>query len=190
MSTIQRRTDVVTIYPGDYLARIRHLERQAEASQAAEAGGGITLDEAPDYLEIAREHDELVKEADERATHIKLQALPRRQWKALCKKHPVRTVEKDDVTEKVAREDAAVGVNEETFKEALVFGDTVEIDGQMVPVRSIVEPALSTEELEELSDADFERVYLTAFALNRVTGGSPKASLVSRMTQKTDETSS
>lgn len=185
---IERKTDVVTIYPGDYLSRIRHLERRAKAAQDAADAGSLTLDEAPDYLDIARQHDELVEEANAASTEIVVQALPRRQWKALCAKYPPRTVEKDGVTEDVAKADIRVGVNEEAFKEALVFGETLEINGVEVEVKSIVAPDLTAEDIENLSDADFDRVYLNAFACNRSMAADPKASLVSRMTPKTDET--
>lgn len=191
-NTIERRTAIVTIYGGDYLSRIRHLEQLAKAAQEAEAPGPRTLDDAvPEYLTIAQEHDALVREAEAQATHIKVQALPRRHWKAVCAKHPPRTVAADGVTERIAMADAAVGVNEETFKDALVFGETVLINGQEILVKSIVEPVgLSDEDIENLSDADFDRVYFTAFSLNRGMTADPKASLASQMTPKTEETSS
>lgn len=168
MSIIERRTATVTIYPGDYLDRIRHLERKAEAAERA--ASPATLDEAPEseYLDLARQHDDLVREAEEKALHVVIGALPRRTWRRLVDEHKPREDHKGD---------AIAGVNEETFADALV------------PL-SIVSPALDDDDLDALSSADFERLYLTAFALNRAPVADPKASLVSRLTPKNDETSS
>lgn len=168
MSTIQPRTATVTIFQGDYLDRIRDLERRAEAAREA-AGRVRTLDEVPEYLQIAKEHDALVAEAEESALHVKVKALRRSEWKALVAEHPPRDGNKSD---------NAVGVNEDTFKDALVPA-------------SIIEPAdFSVDDLDELADVDFDRLYYAAFALNRAPGVGPKAGLASRMSQENDETSS
>lgn len=163
MSIIERRTATVTIFGGDYLDRIRHLERKAEAAE--KAAGPASLDEEPEYLQIAEEHDALVREAEASALHIVIGALPRKTWRDLVADHPPREGNQGD---------ARMGVNEETFAEALV------------PL-SIVSPAIEPDDLEALSSADFERLYVTAFGLNRMPVADPKASLVSRLTQKNDE---
>jgi len=187
---IKPRTAVVTIYAGDYLDRIRHLEQRAEAAKDASADAGPRMnDEVPEYLELAREHDALVAEAEESAVHVRVQALGRRHWKALVAAHPPRKAG-DGVSEDEAKFDAANGVNVDTFKDALVYGGEVEVNGEKVEYRTIVEPDLSPEDLDKLSDVDFDRVYFTAFSLNRVPAADPKASLVSRLTQTNDETSS
>lgn len=175
-SKIEARTAVVTIYGGDVLDRIRHLERQAEAARDAAEDTPRTLDELPEYLTLAAEHDALVKEAEANALHVKVQALGRRRWRQLCEEHPPRKAG-PNVTDRQAREDAAAGVNEDTFRDALV------------PL-SIVEPDLTEDDLDALADVDYERLYLTAFALNRAPATDPKASLVSRLTQTSDATSS
>lgn len=165
---IEARTSVVTIYTGDYLDRIRHLEAKAEAAREAADGGPRRMGEIPEYVRLAEEHDALVAEAEERALHVKLRALGRREWKRLLDEHPPRKDNEDD---------AALGVNEDTFKEALVPA-------------SIVEPAdLTEDDLDALSAIDFDRLYLAAFGLNRAPGGDPKANLVSRMSTPSDETS-
>lgn len=174
MSIIKPRTATVTIYGGDYLDRIRHLERQAEAAQAAHGGEPASLSEEPEYMGLARQHDELVREAEESALHIVVGALPRGTWRQLVADHPPRKVGVDGATEQHARQDAVAGVNELSFRDALV------------PL-SIVSPDLSADDLDALSDIDFERLYLTAFALNRAPVSDPKASLVSRLTPRSDE---
>jgi hypothetical protein len=188
----QPRSAVVTIYGGDFLDRIRHLERLAEAAkEAAEEDGPRLNSEVPEYLELARQHDELVKEAEESALHIRVQALPRKVFKALTAQHPPRTVKDDGVTPAKERSDALSGLDDDTFKDALIYGGEVEVNGISVPYRSIVEPEdITAEMLDNLSDIDFDRIYLTAFAMNRGTAPDPKASLVSRLTQKSGETSS
>lgn len=162
--TIQPRTSTVVIYQGDYIDRIRLLERKAEAAREAAEGAPRTLDETPDYLALAEEHDALVREAEESAVHVVVRALRRSEWKALVAEHPAREGHKGD---------EAVGVNEETFKDALVAAS---VD-------------LTADDLDNLSDVDFDRLYFAAFALNRAPVADPKAGLVSRMTQQSDETS-
>lgn len=167
MTVIQPRTSVVTIYQGDYLDRIQHLERKAQAAREAADAAPRMNDEVPDYLRLAEEHDALVQEAEESAVRITLRALRRSEWKALVAEHPPRDGNKGD---------AAVGVNELTFKDALVPA-------------SIIEPAeFGEDDLDCLSDADYDRLYYTAFALNRGSVAAPKASLVSRMSRESDET--
>lgn len=172
------RTAVVTIWAGDDLDQIRHLEHQAEAAKEAETTDGPRLNhETPEYLDLARKHDELVKAAEARATHVRVQALPRKQWKALVAEHPPRKAGDSGVTDAQVASDSMSGVNDETFKDALV------------PL-SIVEPDLSEADLDRLADIDFDRLYVTAFGLNRGVVADPKASLVSRLTQTNEETSS
>lgn len=165
---IERRTAVVTIYQGDYLDRIRHLEAKAEAAKDAAGDVPRMNDEVPEYVTLAKEHDALVKEAEESAVHVKLQALKRSDWRALVAEHQPREGNKGD---------ESVGVNEDTFKDALVPASIVEPEG------------FAVDDLEGLSDIDFDRLYVAAFGLNRGAAMAPKASLVSRMTQQSDETS-
>jgi hypothetical protein len=179
MSTVfKQRTAVVTIYPDDYLDQIRHLEAKFEAALASEKGAGPrTNDEVPESHRIAQEHDDLVREAEAQAVHVKVGALPRKTWKKLVSEHPPRKADVDGATEQQARSDMLSGVNDETFKEVLV------------PL-SILEPAITEEDLDALADIDYDRLYLAAFGLNRGRVEDPKASLVSRLTQTSDETSS
>lgn len=166
MTIIQPRQATVVIYQGDYLDRIRHLERRYEAALASERGTTRLLDEVPESVDLAAQHKALVAEAEESATTVTLKALGRKQWRALVAANPARDGNK---------EDEAVGVNEDTFKDVLV------------PV-SILEPLLSEEDLDRISDIDFDRLYYTAFALNRSPAASPKA-LVSPTSPGSDETS-
>lgn len=166
MSTIEPRTSVVIIYGGDYLDRLRHLEKRYEAAVKAEQSATRLLADEAQSPAIAAEHEALKAEAEETALHVTLRALGRKAWRALVAEHPPRPSHEGD---------ASVGVNEETFKDALVPA-------------SITSPELSEDELDAISDIDWDRLYFTAFALNRSPAASPKA-LVSPTSQESDETS-
>ena len=173
--SVQPRTATVVIFQGDYADRIRFLEQRAEAAREAQGASPRRVGETPEYLSIAEEHDALVREAEESALRVTVQALRRSSWKSLVAKHPPREGNKGD---------ASVGVNEDEFKDALVpfvnEGDAED--------RTIVD-GISADDLDRLSDVDFDRIYYTAFALNRGAVSSVgKANLYSRMSQQSDET--
>lgn len=165
MTTIEPRTSVVTIYGGDYLDRIRHLEQKYEAAVKSEKSADRLLADDSQSPALAAEHEALVAEAEASAVHVTLKALGRKTWRALVASNPARENHAGD---------AVVGVNEDTFKDALVPA-------------SIISPVLSEDELDALSDIDFDRLYFTAFALNRNPAASPKA-LVSPQSTESDET--
>ena len=199
MTIIKPRTATVTILGEDYAERIGQLARAAEDARRREdeqaalreqgdhdnpaqrMGQRSTSTEKPKSVRLAEEHDALVAEAEAEGIKVVVKALGRKVWNALVAAHPPRP-DND--------EDEAAGVNEDTFKEALVCGGTVTIGGREEPYRSILSPDLSDEDLDALSAVDFDRLYITAFALNRMSGGDPKADLASRMSQQNDETSS
>lgn len=183
MSTIEPRTATVTIYGGDYLDRIRDLARRAEAAHDAD-DSVRRVGSVPEYMRLAQEHDALVEEAEKHALRVKVKALGRRKWKSLAAEHPPR--DPKDIPDHrgdekfrcrcVACMDRMVGVNEETLADVLV------------PL-AIVEPSLSEDDLDALSDADYNQLYVTAFMLNRGRPEGPKAGLASRMSQESSETS-
>lgn len=169
MSKIQRRSDVVTIYQGDYLSRIRHIENKYKAAAEAEKNAPLLLGEVAESQALFDEHKALVEEAETTALHIDVFALGRRQYRKLVKEHKPR---KDNDN------DEALGVNEETFKEVLIPLSIVypldhEKAGQV---------QLDADDLDDLSDIDADRIYLTAFALNRMPSSDPKA--ISRVSQE------
>lgn len=164
--TIVPRTSVVTIFQGDYLDRIRHLEAKYAAAVESEKSAPRMLSEVPESMGLAAEHEALVAEAEGTALDITVQALGRKAWRALVAEHPPREGVDSDVL---------VGVNESTFKDPLISV-------------SIVSPVLSEDELDQLSDADNDRLYLTAWALNRGTPAGPKALHASPANQASDAT--
>lgn len=167
MVTIAPRTSVVTIFQGDYLDRIRHLEQRHEAALEAENAATRRLSDGAESNAIAEEHAALVAEAEASAINVTLKALGRKAWRELVALHPPRPEVDSDI---------AVGVNEETFKDALI-------------AVSIVEPELSEDDLDAISDSDNDRLYYTAFGLNRAPASSPKALPASQKTTGSGETS-
>lgn len=167
MSTIQPRTATVDIYQGDYLDRLRHLEQRHAAALKAEGNTTRLASDIPESHAIFEEHAALKDEAEETKIIVTVGALGRKSWRSLVAQHPPR---KDNDS------DDAMGVNEDSFKEALV------------PL-SVVSPEFTDEDFDSLADVDFDRIYYTAFALNRSPAASPKAlaSPASQESPKNDE---
>lgn len=169
MSAIQPRTATLTIYQGDDLARIDELHQavvRAENDATTRLGH-----EQPAGLAEAEEHDEFVREAEQRAVKVVVKALGRRRWRELVGEHPPREGNEAD---------EGLGVNDETFGDALVAASVISpemSDGEM------------TDFLDSLRDADFQRIYMQCFWLNRGQGEAPKASLASELTSRNAETS-
>ena len=88
MTTIQPRTSQVTIYQGDYLDNIRHLERQYEEALKSEGKTSRMMSEVPASAALAEQHAALVAEAEESAVTITLRALGRKEWRALVADNP------------------------------------------------------------------------------------------------------
>lgn len=186
MTGIKPRSARVTIYQGDDLAELAVLDQRVSraeaavrlAEQRAKAPTVVTLDDIGDFADVegARERhaeavaarDEFAEGAETRGVVVVLHALPRKAWRALTNEHPAR----DDVDT-----DKRVGVNEETLAEELVLKSVDDeqstIDGDLAGF------------LDALSDYDFERLYVTAFALNR---GSAMADPTLRLASGTSQT--
>jgi hypothetical protein len=190
MSLFEPRTETVRVYGGDYHDRLEHLQRRIfEAAESVDSNGVARMGEKPEHIKLAEEYDALKEEAAEHRIEVKIQQIPRRVAKALRKAHPPRQIGDEGVTEREARGDAVLNVNEETFAEALVCGGTVEIDGTPVEYRSIVEPEMGPGDFDALSEGAFGVLYRTALDLNYGFVTDPKeASLASLLSQKNDAT--
>lgn len=157
-TTFKPRTFAVTIYQGDDEARLLDLGRRVEQAQARDKASGPRLAGEPlEAPPLVDEYNDAVAKAEKRAAVVTLQALPRPKWRALVAEHKPR--EGND-------EDAAVGVNEETFAEALVPVSVVSI-----------KPSQGDQDafLGVLSDAQFDELYKASFYLNRAVAPAPKA---------------
>jgi hypothetical protein len=175
MSTIKPRTAKVTIFQGDDLERLSQLDGDVERTeirlrQSERAGKDApprTLDEQPtDVVASARdahdaakaERDAFASDAEARGVTVVLHALQRKQWRELYRNHPARPDVREDT----------MGVNMDEFPDALlplsvcrdmacpIAHDPTTIEGDL------------DEFLESLGDYDYyDRLFLTAFALNR-----------------------
>lgn len=151
MSTsVTPRTAEVVIYQGDDLARIADLRRAVEQSATNDGAPARVGDSAPSAAQAAAdEYDAFVADAAERAVVVKLRQLPRKEWRALRANHPARKDEEND---------EALGFNLDTIGDELVPAAIVEPEFPSIADRDAF--------LDSLSDADFERLTLTAHALN------------------------
>jgi len=167
MSTtvLNPRTAKVTLWQGDDEQQIRELAQAAREAREADKGKTRTADEVPEWMTLAREHDEFVEVAKERAVHVVVRALGRKTWKTLIAENPPRDGNEND---------QAAGVNEDAFSEVLV---PLSIDSPVFPTDSDRDAFL-----DSLNDEQFGRLYMTAFALNRGGQADPKASLLSELT--------
>jgi hypothetical protein len=194
VSTLNPRTATVVIYQGDDLERLGELKREADmAERLAQAdldaarsrargaplrgGDPDPVAEAEAAFEAAvaptrDAYDAFLDEAVERAVEVEVQALGRKRFRALVEKHPARmvTVEGKEVAHE---DDDGFGVDTTTFPDALLTYNT---DGK----RTIVAPEFTAGALadfldEEVSDGDYEKLWQTAYYLNRSPGPDPKA---------------
>lgn len=202
------RTAEVVIPTGDYLDRIRLLERKHAAAQDAyeaalaayadateddekaapirrmgQPSAAHPLKERADQLAVevdrlAQEHDALVEEMETHATRVRVTTVRRRQYRELADAHPPREGEKGDT---------ALGVNVMTFREALVPAAIVEVteDGETKAWENYTADERD-EFLDTLAEADMERLFGTAYGLVNGFNADPKL-LTSRSSQPTPE---
>lgn len=170
-TTVSPRTAEVVIYQGDDLARIAELHAAVERATANTGPARIGDTEQSPARAAAEEYDAFVAEAAERAVVVRLRQLPRKEWRAVRDQHPERDGNEGD---------ARVGFNVDTIGETLVPAAMVE---------PTFESHADTEAfLDALSQADFERLTVTAHALNAQTVADPKglslASVLDRMSEE------
>lgn len=178
MSIIQPRTETVTIYQGDYLARIRHLEQRYEAAIASEEQGPKRNGHKSEVPQIAEEHAALVKEAEASAVNVVVGTVRRSVYRVLADQHPPREGNEGD---------KHLGINAVTFREVLVPAAILKVGtGDDLTDWADLSDGDREEFLDSLADSDFERLFAQAYGLVNgfVTG--PKG-LPSRTTSKPDE---
>lgn len=175
MSLIEPRTSVVTLYQGDDLDRIRHIERQHEAAVEAEKASGPLLGgEIAESVALAEKHAEEKAKAEARAVHVKVRAVRRSLYRELADKHPPRTG--DDVDPDVVLVDAKMGVNEEAFKVDLVPAAIVNIThGETVTDWASLSEDDRADFLDTITESDFELLFLHAYGLVNNYASAPKA---------------
>lgn len=166
--TVKPQTETVLLYQGDDLAHLRELKRAVDdAKLADESPLPRTLGEVSASETARDEYNEFIEEAKTRATAVVLQALGRKRWRSLVSQHPPRPD---------SDEDAAVGINEDTFAEALLaYVNPVDTNERTLLSPEFATAAEREKFLDHLTDAQIERLYVVAFALNRTFGEDPKA---------------
>lgn len=203
MSRIEPRKASVTIYQGDDLEHLTVLKMAAEnerrredvakaqaearAKRMENAAGRLGDDETvePEYVgtEAREAYNAAVEEAAERAVVVRVQSIGRKRMRDLMEAHPPRKVmvKKDDaegaepeMVEVDHDDDAGSAVNTETFPMALLtFAD--------VRTRCIVEPEFEDHDelvdfLEnDLSEGDFQTLWVAAYMMAREASVDPKA---------------
>lgn len=171
-TTIKPRSAQVVIYQGDDLQRLGELRRAAdiaqrmvdEFKQSGTARGG----DAPSAEDEKAAYNAFVEEAAERAVVIEVHALGRKQFRSLMAAHPPRKVDGDEGKHVVHEDDAGYDVNMDDFPAPFLAA-------------SIAEPTFPTPAdcerfLDDLADGDFDRVFSTAYWLNRAPGADPQSS--------------
>jgi hypothetical protein len=166
---LSARTTTVLIYQGEDQSRLDEL--YADVERARLSGESNRLNDGDGHAEALSAYREAAADAEPRAIAVVVKALPRRKFRELVEAHPPREANDGD---------AMYGVNYVTFGDALV-------------PPSIVAPEFTTdarrdEFVDNLSDADFTRVYRAAFALNRVPATDPKDLIAFEATRSSDET--
>lgn len=169
--TLTARTTSIPLYQGDDLDKIESLRMDLARAKASASGPARIGDTDADVQAATAALTAACDDAEPRAVVVVVKALGRRQWRSLVAEHPARDGNKDDET---------YGANSDTFPDALL-------------VASIVEPTFPTpadrdDFLDSLSDADFTRLWRSAFLLNRVQADDPKDLLAYEQIRASDET--
>lgn len=157
---------------GDLLADFdeadRALTKAQKRSMESLAGGG-------DLGAMAERIEALQAEIAEHSYTFRLRALPHREWRALIGQHPPRVIKDAEGEERIDTRDMYVGINTETFYDALIRASLVEPDLDDVQFSELVDK-ITDRQYDELSDA--------AWGLNRreVDPFSRVASRISRAT--------
>lgn len=175
MGLLKPRTATVLIYQGDDMERLAELYRTADvaARLAEEASKGPRRagDELPSAAVEQAAYDQAVDEAAERALEVTLEAIGSRRFRALLTEHPPR-MEMVDGKAQVVEDDQGYAVNTETLPMALLTFR----DGEK---RTVTSPDLTPDQLveflgDECADGDLEKLWETAFWLNRGEGIDPR----------------
>ena len=157
MTTLKPRTSSVVIYQGDDLERIAELRRAADIAERQQQTEAARVGDEGDAQAAKDEHDAFVEEAIERAVIVHLQHLPRKKFRELLRAHPPR--EDDEV-------DAMYGVNFDDFAEAFLPLSIASVEPETPPDRQAF--------LDDLPEGDYNRIFSTAYFLNRGAGSDPR----------------
>lgn len=188
MTTIKPRTTAVIIYQGDDLERLGELRMAAETADriARQAKGSARVGDEVSAQPAKDAYDDFVREAAERATVVTLTIIGNRRFRELRKEHPARETVVDGAVV-VHEDDAEFDVNTETFPDALLTyrdqGRQTIVDPEF-PTRQAVQDFLD----DDISEGDYERLWVAAYWLNKALGSDPKALVYSLETSSSSGT--
>lgn len=111
---LPERSVAICLMP-DLTAEMQDLERQLEEADAKHRASGSLA--GGDRVELAQQMEDVRARMKSHTVDFRLRALPRRRWTALVAAHPPREGNERD---------GMLGLNEETFFEAMVRECTVE----------------------------------------------------------------
>lgn len=169
---MQPNSMTVVLFQGDDLARANDLSAAVDAAApppgtASRQAGAVLPAEC---LEALAAYDEFVGgDADARALKVTVQALPRKKWRDLVTRYPVREDEEQD---------AQAGFNVDEGGETLVLWSLAGI----TDAGKKVQPPKRAEVVDALSDGQFFQVLSACVRLNIDAAPAPKADLSSRVT--------
>jgi hypothetical protein len=166
---IPQRTDEVVLFQDDDQHELRALGKAVEAA-ATSSDSPRRLGDDDDVLAAAKAYDEFLEQAAERGTKVAIKAIPGKKWREHVAAHPPREKNEDD---------AEWGFNHLTLGDAVVPECVTSIDGQ---------PA-SQDDLDNLNDGDYSKIYAAVLRLNTGRGPDPKASISATLRRTSPETS-
>ena len=180
-SSIERRTATVLLYQGRDRERMEELLAEVEGSTAdAVTGPTARMSDVDEGIaEAVEAYNAFLPEAKERAVKVVVQAIGGRRWRQLRADHTKRDAE------------GGPELDTESFADALLTFDVGEGRARM---RTIVQPEFDDAAgldgwIDALSDADYERVFTAAYAVNYSAGVvDPKGLNVSELMATSDET--
>jgi len=185
MSELKPRTSTVVIYQGDDLDELSLLRRKAEQAkaQAEEETSGplrvgddvVEVDKHPAVVEARAAYDAFVDAAADRAVMVEVRAVKRSVFRDLMAKHPARDGNDEDKMFSVNMDDFPTPF----LAESVASVKAGERELSQAQVRDL---------LDDLAEGDFDRVFATAYWLNRAPGSDPKDSKFSTAPRTSDAT--
>lgn len=193
MPKIERRRTVVDLYQGHYEAEINRLMNEAMAAQRAEELGGRRMSSRSKAMQLGREHDKLVEEAEATAVHVTLWALSYTEWQQLADDYPPRPDVPADETTGTERqtfpEDRLHGVNTATFPSVLLRASLAEPVAGRTIKQIIDEGQTVLDDLGDISQLQYRRLENAAWTVHAGDDSLPKYSLVSLLAQESEQDS-
>lgn len=163
MTKIERRKVTVKLYPGNYASRLSALREEVTSALIAEESAPKRATSRSKAAALAREHDDLMAEAETAVVEVEVQEISNMAWQKLADEHPAR---KDEPR------DQQSGMNMSTFPGALL--------------RASVDDGL---DLDSMSRAHYVKLEKAAWALHNEGDDFPKVSVVSLLKQARDSDS-